>query len=97
MIIGPAEKATLDEIKYPPTIYKYREVGDEKHRTIITNKEVYFAPPNKFPDKYDCRNRVRYDLLNDNEVYEQYRRLLKEKFPSLTRIAANRTKLLDFQ
>ena len=40
----------------PVTLCKYRDWSNLYHRTILTKRELYFAPPSSFEDVTDCRN-----------------------------------------
>ena len=40
----------------PVILCKYRDWSNIYHRTIITKRELYFAPPSSFEDVTDCRN-----------------------------------------
>ena len=82
MILQTPQKTTLDNIKYPPIIYKYREINNPEHRTIITDQVVFLAPPNTFLDPLDCKNPTRYDLLTKDEIFEEYVKLFREMNPN---------------
>ncbi|HUX58935.1 MAG TPA: DUF2971 domain-containing protein [Bacteroidales bacterium] len=56
---------------FPPIVYKYRNWTDPNHKTIITNREVFFASPNSFTDQNDCKIPIRYDLLSYIEVEQK--------------------------
>lgn len=60
----------LDAI--PQILYKYRSWDNIYHKTILTEKHVYFAAPTSFEDSFDCKNPVRYDLLTDEEIFQKY-------------------------
>lgn len=62
-----------DEVHAPPILYKYRCWDNKNHKTILTNREVYLAPPSIFEDEKDCRINRKYNL-SDQEVYNQYLR-----------------------
>ncbi len=40
----------------PVILCKYRDWSNLYHRTILTKRELYFAPPSSFEDVTDCRN-----------------------------------------
>jgi hypothetical protein len=50
-----SEYTSIDTLKFPETVYKYREAEKEWHRSILSEREVYFAPPGSFEDKLDCK------------------------------------------
>ena len=79
--VGKPEPSTFNELSFPDTVYKYREANNLKHRTIITEQTAYFASPDSFEDKLDCKIPIRYDLLNDDEIYDFYFQILKESHP----------------
>jgi Protein of unknown function (DUF2971). len=70
MIITKQEQ--LKNIDLPETIYKYRDWLDDYHKSIITKRQVFLAPPDSFEDKLDCKIPIRYDLLTDKEIYDKY-------------------------
>jgi hypothetical protein len=73
---------TFDKLRFPKTVYKYREAENSKHLTILTEQIVFFAPPESFEDKLDCKIPVRYDLLTDEEIYDKYYNDLKDINPT---------------
>ena len=81
MAISTAEQTTFDELTFPKTVYKYREAENNLHRTILSEQIVYFAAPKSFEDKLDCKIPIRYDLLSDDEIFDSYLEILKEKHP----------------
>jgi hypothetical protein len=62
------EEKDFAEMEFPPVVYKYRNWTDPHHKTIITNREVFFASPNSFADPNDCKIPIRHDLLSHAEV-----------------------------
>jgi len=80
------QETVYDKLELPDIVYKYRcwDNAHPRHKTILTNQEVYFASPLTFEDPVDCKNLTRYDLLTDFEIYNRY---LSESFkhnPSYT-------------
>jgi hypothetical protein len=75
----------FEELDLPGTVYKYRVWTDPKHRTILTQREVFFAAPKSFKDPLDCKNPIRYDLLKEEDIYNKYLLASKEKNPSWSR------------
>ncbi|MEZ4960426.1 MAG: DUF2971 domain-containing protein [Saprospiraceae bacterium] len=74
---------SLDKAPMPDKVYKYRFWSKSEHKTILTNQELFFAPPlilNKL-DPNDCNVPVRYDLLTPREIYERYLRHSKRMHP----------------
>ena len=74
-------RTTLDKVELPKIVYKYREAENPYHRAILKDGKVYFSPPNGFEDEIDCKNPTRYDLLTDQEIYDEYYKRLKVRFP----------------
>jgi hypothetical protein len=62
--------------KTPPVIYKYRDWDRDFHKTIITNKELYFAQPNTLNDPYDVR--PPYNFIVPNIDIELARKRITE-------------------
>lgn len=64
---------SLSELnKLPKIVYKYRNWEDEYHKTVITKRQVFFAPPKSFEDPLDCKNPIRYDLLTKQDIFNKY-------------------------
>jgi len=76
---------TLASKKFPPTVYKYRVWETPKHRTILTDRQVWFAAPSTFNDPLDCKNPTRYDILSDKELSQVYLNSSKEENPNFSR------------
>ena len=66
--VTKVEEKDFADMEFPPVVYKYRNWTDLNHKTIITNREVFFASPNSFSDPLDCKIPIRHDLLNHDEV-----------------------------
>ncbi len=62
----------FEEMNLPPVLYKYRSWSNEKHKNILTKREIFLAPPGIFTDELDCRVPIRYDLLTDEEIFNWY-------------------------
>ena len=67
----------------PSMLYKYRNWTDEKHRRILTHDEIFFASPKSFNDPFDCRIKIRYDLMPEDEILRHHIEHLKETHPYL--------------
>ncbi|TYP94876.1 Protein of unknown function (DUF2971) [Fodinibius salinus] len=64
---------TIDDLdSIPQILYKYRSWDNIYHKTILTEKQVYFAAPTSFEDPLDCKNKIRYDLLTDEDIFQKY-------------------------
>lgn len=79
------ELIDFDELELPDKVYKYRTWSNPCHQTIITDQEVYFAPPSSFEDKLDCKIPLRWNLLTGREIYDKYYLDAQEKHPEWTR------------
>ena len=67
-----AELVDFAELEFPRVVYKYRQLGNPFHRTILSERIIYLSPPGDFPDKLDCRLPVRYDLMSDEEIRDYF-------------------------
>ncbi|MCT4234970.1 DUF2971 domain-containing protein [Elizabethkingia anophelis] len=66
---------TLDDIKFPEILYKYRDWDNTNNRRSILNREVYLSSPDQFEDRFDCKIPIRYDLMTKEQAYKFYERL----------------------
>ena len=57
-------------IMAPRVVYKYRNYGDERHRRLLTNQELYLASPLDFEDKKDCS--LDYYIPPKGELFDFY-------------------------
>ncbi|KAB7528235.1 hypothetical protein F8C76_10210 [Flagellimonas olearia] len=78
-------QGTLDDIEIPKVVYKYRHWEFEHHDKFIKNREVFLASPESFEDEKDCRNPIRYDLLDAKQTIELYETVSRREHPSRTR------------
>ncbi len=76
---------TLDGIKYPEILYKYRCWNNEYHKRFINEREVYMASPDEFEDKEDCKIPFRFDLLTQQQIKEYCKSSIKSSEPNLNR------------
>lgn len=70
-----------DQPKFPEVVYKYRDWNDPNHKRFITHKEIYMASALSFEDNQDCKNMVRYDLMNESQKDQWFTRMIKKKYP----------------
>lgn len=84
-VIKKAELNNWRELELPNLLYKYRTWNDPYHRTIVTNREVFFAEPKSFEDEFDCKIPIRYDLLTERDIYNKYIEDSKEMHPDWSR------------
>lgn len=76
----------FEDLDLPKIVYKYRECKNLIHKTILTERQVYFAPPSSFEDPIDCKNPIRYDLLKEKDIYNKYYLNSKQKNPNGSRL-----------
>ena len=62
----------LEDIELPEIIYKYRDWNNEFHKRFITKREIFFASPDTFEDKFDCYNPTRFDKLTQKQIYDYF-------------------------
>jgi len=55
----------------PITLYKYRDWSNELHKKILTQNELFMAPPSSFNDPFDCMIPKNYFLLDTDEKVNQ--------------------------
>ena len=76
---------------YPLTFYKYRYFDEQGyHLKLLSDNEMYFSSPQSFNDPFDCRIRLRYDLLNSDEIRPLVERNLKQTKPNLNPLRRKR-------
>lgn len=75
----------LENIELPEFIYKYRSWNDEFHKRFITHREIFFASPGTFEDKFDCYNPTRFDLLTKKQIYDYFMWSSVNDNPNFTR------------
>ena len=75
-----------NEVHAPSPLYKYRTWDKENHRTILTSRTVWMAPPSSFEDEKEFRNFKRYDLMTDIEIYNKYLGMSHDRNPGYTRL-----------
>ncbi len=73
---------TLNDIEFPPILYKYRNWSDNFHKRFIVQREVFMASARSFTDKLDCNNSTRFDLLDDQQIYQYYRHWSEKEHPN---------------
>jgi Mg2+ and Co2+ transporter CorA len=77
---------TLNDLNsIPPILYKYRSWDDHYDKTILTEQHIFFAAPTSFEDPLDCKNKVRYDLLTDEEIFQKYLSDSQSKNPNFSK------------
>lgn len=71
MNIVSVSRTSIDGIEdIPDIVYKYRDWENELHKTIITDRKVYFAEPTSFEDPLDCKIEVDYESMTDKEIHD---------------------------
>ncbi len=68
-IVTNREVVTFAEMNLPKILYKYRDWNNHFHKTILTERKVYFAQPTSFEDplfknKTKCGEMVNYVMQN---------------------------------
>lgn len=82
MNIVDISRTTIDGIEdIPDIVYKYRDWGNELHKTIITERKVYFAAPTSFEDPLDCKIEVDYESMTDKEIHDFYVMISEREHP----------------
>ncbi|WP_426583183.1 DUF2971 domain-containing protein [Mucilaginibacter sp. R-33] len=74
-----------NEITAPTPLYKYRSWTNDHHKSILTARTVWMAPPSSFEDEKEFRNFKRYDLMSNTEIYNKYLAMSLDHNPSWTR------------
>ena len=67
----------------PRILYKYRDWGNEHHKRIIYNRELYFPSMSQFNDPYEGTIPFRYDdkdLIPD-KIFIKMLYMAKQEFP----------------
>ena len=77
MYLGNMSFEEMEDL--PKTIYKYRSWDDKFHKTILTDRVVFMAPPTSFEDKKDCKLLKRYDLMTESDIFNKYLAVSKEE------------------
>jgi len=70
--------------RLPKFLYKYRDWGNDLHKRVLGNKEIFFASSSSFNDPFDCTIPFRYDKLSKQQLMEMMDARLKEYEPNLT-------------
>ncbi len=72
-----SETSSIEKVKenFPDILYKYRKWANPLHKTIISDQELFFAAPDSFTDKRDCRF-----PLDWNFTYEFFQPFLETTF-----------------
>lgn len=75
----------IEELKLPPTLYKYRQFNNVNHENALFKQELYLPSAKEFNDPYDSKIPFRYkpeDLTPDN-IYKKCLQLAKANFQGL--------------
>lgn len=65
-------RGNFKDLELPETIYKYRYWSDNYHKRFILKREIFLASPETFEDDLDCKIPTRYDLLNNEQIYNYF-------------------------
>lgn len=74
-----------DDPDLPHELFKYRDWDDKWHKKVLTNRELYLAPPSSFEDIMDCKLQKRYDLMTEQDMYKLYLKTSKREHPERSR------------
>ncbi len=61
----------------PKIIYKFRDWGESYHKTILANRELYFAHPHSLNDPFDVR--VPHNFIIGDLDYDIAREIIRER------------------
>lgn len=75
----------IDIKDIPETLYKYRIWSDQYHKTILTERMIFMAPPTSFEDTKDCKLLKRFDLMTLGDIYQGYLNRSRGDNPQWTR------------
>ncbi len=75
----------FEDIQLPEKVYKYRSWETEEHKRVLTNSELYFAPPSSFGDHHECNLPLRYDLVTTSLRRKWLLNYSKEINPSFSK------------
>jgi hypothetical protein len=63
---------TYSQANLPPIIYKYRDWTNNKHKRIISEREIYFANPYDCDEQYECNLPTDYDSVGKEDLYQYF-------------------------
>lgn len=63
----------MEKRQTPNILYKYRNWDEDFHKNLILKKEIFFPSPKRFNDPFDCKIRLRYDLLTKEQLEAKIR------------------------
>ena len=78
-------EGSLNDIKIPEIVYKYRDWDNKWNKKFITEREVYMASPEKFEDEFDCKIPVSYEKMSEAQAENFYDDLISRSRPDLQR------------
>lgn len=66
------EYVDYEDLEAPLVLYKYRDWSNPFHKKVLVEPSIYLAAPSDFEDPLDCKTPIRYDLLADYELFDNY-------------------------
>lgn len=90
----------MEFIELPEYVFKYITWEKEFHKKILLENEIFFPSARKFNDPFDSTVPLRYDLSNDDQIFNLYVEHIRHDHPNLTddevkRMARNELKNND--
>ena len=74
----------MEFIELPEYVYKYVTWEKDYHKKIILENEIFFPSARKFNDPFDSTVPLRYDLGNDEQIFDLYVEHIRRDHPNLT-------------
>jgi hypothetical protein len=67
----------------PDVLYKYRDWGNDKHKQLLENRELYFSSIDQFNDPFDGTIPYRYNPneLTEENIFLKYYQIIKSEYP----------------
>ena len=74
----------MEIIELPKYVYKYITWEKDYHKKILIKDEIYFTSASNFNDPFDSAVPLRYDLGNDEQIFELCVEQVRRGDPNLT-------------
>lgn len=68
------DQFNISQITLPPTLYKYRDWDNEKHKNILYQNNLYFSSIDGFNDPFDCRMEFNYKGAIVDQLYRKFKK-----------------------
>lgn len=76
-------ETTFEKLELPSKLYKYRIWRKPEHKRMLTDVELYFAPPLDCDEQHECNLKRDYSLLTDQMIFDfSYRTAPKNLYNS---------------